>query len=109
MIIRCILWKIGFELANLRKILFRDKRTVLLFSYGFFLDEAVLVSKKVKPLKSTLFVLENFALRFCHTSPYRGVGYSSLIPAANEKTYGKLYTLTMADLRRLDYHEKVPF
>lgn len=108
--IKAILWKIFFELENLRWLLTHSfsKKTVYYFAYGANLDPETLDERFIRPLSSQPFVLQNHALQFSHTGPYKGMGFACAESSPGNVVYGKLYELTEADGRRMDFHEAVP-
>lgn len=110
--LKLLLWKCGFEIANLRRILHPARSTTsssYYFAFGANLDPQVLKKRKIVPLEEREFVLNNFEIKFDHPGAWQGMGYASAQAAPNKKIYGKLYRLDAIDAQRLDYFESVYF
>jgi hypothetical protein len=106
--IKGLLWRIGFELANLWRLLFPGKHRVKYFAFGANMDPRILAKRLIIPLEIQDFVLDDHALGFTTPGPYEGMGFASVEGQAGAKAYGRLYTLRATDARRLDYYEMVP-
>ena len=108
--LRVILWKLGIELAHLRRALWpRSERRVYYFAFGANLSDEVLAARRIKVLDRFDYALEDAALRFSQPGFYRDHGYASADAAAGETVYGRIYQLLESDARRMDYFEGVPF
>lgn len=108
--IRVILWKIGFELAHLKRLLWpATSRKIYYFAFGANLSDEVLRQRRITVYEAFDYVLENAALRFSQPGFYRDHGYASADLAEAEAVYGKMYLILMRDAVRMDYFEGVPF
>ena len=109
-LLRVILWKLGTELAHLRRALWpRPQRRVYYFAFGANLSAEVLATRRIKVLDSFDYALADTALRFSQPGFYRDHGYASADAADGETVYGRMYLLLESDARRMDYFEGVPF
>ena len=106
--IKIVLWRILFDIINLRKILFENKKTIKYFAFGANLDPACLRRRKINVLNEMPFTLRDYEMKFSHPGAFEGMGFSSIEHSSGKKVYGKLYTLSSTDARRLDYYELVP-
>jgi hypothetical protein len=106
--IKGLIWRFCFELANLWRLLFPGKREVKYFAFGANMDPRILSKRLIRPLAHKAFVLEDYALGFTTPGPYEGMGFASVDAETGAKTYGRLYTLRTTDARRLDYYEFTP-
>ena len=108
--LRIILWKIGFEWAQLRRILSpRVERKIYYFAFGANLSPKVLQQRRIRVYEAFDHVLEDAELRFSLAGFYRKHGYASADFAAGERVYGKMYLILQRDALRMDYYEGVPF
>ena len=108
--LRVILWKLGIELAHLRRALsFARGRRVYYFAFGANLSEDVLATRRIRVFESFDYVLEDAELRFTQPGFYRDHGYASADEAVGERVYGRIYQMLASDARRMDYFEGVPF
>lgn len=108
--IRIILWKIGFELAHLKRLLWpRSDSRIYYFAFGANLSEDVLKLRRISVFESFDYVLENAALRFSQPGFYRGHGYASADAEDGGVVYGKMYLILRRDAERMDYFEGVQF
>ena len=108
-LLRVILWKIGCELAHLKRALWpRHARKVYYFAFGANLSPDVLRTRRVSVFEAFDYVLEDAALRFSLPGFYRGHGYASADAAAGEVVYGRMYLILERDAERMDYFEGVP-
>lgn len=108
--LRVLLWKIGFEWAQLRRILWpRLERKVYYFAFGANLSPKVLEQRCIRVYEAFDFVLEDAALRFSLAGFYRNHGYASADAASGESVYGRMYLMLESDAIRMDYFEGVPF
>jgi hypothetical protein len=107
---RVILWKAGFELAQLKRLLWpRANRKIYYFAFGANLCPDVLEKRRVTVFEAFDYVLDNSVLRFSQPGFYRDHGYASADAADSEVVYGKMYLILERDAVRMDYFEGVPF
>ena len=106
--LRYLLWRLGFELCNLRRLLGHGPERVNYLAFGANLCGEVLRERRIEPLAVRPFALRDHGLRFDHPAPYAGCGYASVEPAPGETVYGYLLTLSGRDAARMDYYEVVP-
>ncbi len=106
--LRCLLWRLLFELANLRRLFGRGRGTVDYLAFGANLSDMIMRERCIEPLASERFTLRDHGLRFDHPAAYRGCAYASAEYAAGENVYGYLYTLSERDAARMDFYEVVP-
>ena len=105
-----VLWKIGFEFANLRAAFAsKEQPTVWYFGYGANLDPQILRDRFIIPRRAQEFELKDFELTFSQPGPWKGMGFGSVESAPGKSVYGKLYELRSIDAKRMDYYEAVPF
>jgi hypothetical protein len=109
--IKIVLWRLGFEVANLRRTFERQppSETEIYFAFGGNLNSEVLKVRKIFPLKEQFIVLKNFVMSFSQPGPWQGMGFASIEAVPGEMVYGKLYTISRLDGLRMDYYEAVPF
>lgn len=108
--LRIILWKLGFEWANLKRIVWpRDERRIYYFAFGANLSPEILRERSTDYFETFDYVLEDAALRFTQSGFYKDHGFASADPAPGEKVYGKMYLIRESDAERMDYYEGVPF
>ncbi|MBX2870085.1 MAG: gamma-glutamylcyclotransferase [Acidiferrobacterales bacterium] len=108
--LRILFWKIGFEWANIKRIIWPDpERKIWYFAFGANLDKAVLEKRRIHVFESFDYALANAELRFTQLGFYRHHGYASADPANGAVIYGKMYLLLQQDADRMDYFEGVPF
>ncbi len=105
---RYLLWRLSFELCNIRRLLGHGPERVKYLAFGANLSEAVLRERRISPLAVEHFTLRDHGLRFDHPSAWAGCGYASVDPAPGESVYGYLYTLSGRDAARMDFYEGVP-
>ena len=72
---------------------------VTAFFYGLFMDESLLASKGVSPLKATVGYVDGYELRIGRRA--------TLVPDDTNRVYGVLMTLKADDLRALYSDESV--
>ncbi len=108
-LLRIILWKLGIELAHLRRALSSSGPRVYYFAFGANLSEDVLVTRRIRVFESFEYVLDDADLRFSQPGFYRDHGYASADAADGERVYGRMYQMLASDARRMDYFEGVPF
>ena len=108
--LRILLWKIGFEWAQLRRIVWpRPERKVYYFAFGANLSAEVLAQRSIRVYEAFDYVLENAGLRFSLAGFYRDQGYASADAVPGESVYGRMYLMLESDAIRMDYFEGVPF
>lgn len=108
--LRIILWKTGFELAQLKRILWpRSGRKIYYFAFGANLSPEVLELRRIKIYEEFDYALDNARLRFSLAGFYKDHGYASAEVAGGEVVYGKMYLILERDAIRMDYFEGVPF
>lgn len=108
--LRILLWKLGFEWANLKRILWpRDDQRIYYFAFGANLSPYIMRQRLTGFFEVFDFVLEDNALRFTQSGFYQDHGFASADPAPGEKVYGKMYLIRRSDAERMDYYEGVPF
>jgi len=109
-LLRVILWKIGFEWTQLKRILWpRPERKVYYFAFGANLSADVLARRRIRVYEAFDHVLEGVALRFSQAGFYKDHGYASADTAEGEQVFGKMYLILQSDAARMDYYEGVPF
>ncbi len=107
---RIILWKAGFELAQLKRLLWPcANRKIYYFAFGANLCPDVLEQRRITAFEAFDYVLDNAALRFSQPGFYQNHGYASADTADREVVYGKMYLILERDAVRMDYFEGVPF
>ena len=108
--LRIILWKAGFEWAQLKRILWpRSERRIYYFAFGANLSAEILELRRIRIYEAFDYVLNNVGLRFSLAGFYKDHGYASPDVVAGEVVYGKMYLILERDARRMDYFEGVPF
>lgn len=108
--LRIILWKAGFEWAQLRRVLSpRIERKIYYFAFGANLSPEVLEQRRIRIYEAFDYVLDDAALRFSLGGFYRDHGYASADISEGEVVYGKMYLILERDALRMDYYEGVPF
>jgi hypothetical protein len=109
-LLRIFLWKTGFELAQLKRILWpQPDRKIYYFAFGANLSQSVLDQRRIRVYEAFDFVLEDAVLRFSLAGFYKDHGYASADAAVGEVVYGRMYLLLERDAIRMDYYEGVPF
>jgi hypothetical protein len=105
-----ILWRVLFDVENLRWLLAARKpvETVKYFTYGGNLDPETLRKRFITPISERPFILKDFRIAFSHTGPWKGGGFATTEESPGDLVYGKLYLISLADSRRLDFYEAVP-
>ena len=107
--LRILLWKIGFEWANLLRVLRPEThRRIYYFAFGANLSADVLKRRRIQVFESFNYVLEDSTLAFSQRGFYRGHGYASADPAPGKVVYGMMYQISRRDARRMDYYEGLP-
>lgn len=108
--LRIMLWKLGFEWSNLKRILHPcSDRRIYYFAFGANLSSDILKLRRITVYESFDYVLEDAVLRFSQGGFYKHHGYASADAAAGEKVYGRMYLIGESDAQRMDYFEGVPF
>ena len=108
--LRIILWKSGFELAHLKRILSpATERRIYYFAFGANLSPDIMKLRKIRAYEEFDYVLENSVLRFSLAGFYRDHGYASADAVEGVEVYGKMYQILERDALRMDYFEGVPF
>lgn len=108
--LRILFWKLGFEWANLKRILYpQDDRRIYYFTFGANLSPKILNERSIAIFESFDYVLEGAALRFTQSGFYKDHAFASADPAPGEQVYGKMYLIRESDAERMDYYEGVPF
>lgn len=108
--LRIILWKAGFEWAQLKRILWpRTERKVYYFAFGANLSPLVLEQRRIGVYEAFDFVLEDAVLRFSLQGFYKDHGYASADADEGQVVYGRMYLILERDALRMDYFEGVPF
>jgi len=109
-LLRIILWKLGFEWANLKRLLRpNDDDRILYFTFGANLSPDILKERSTTVFETFDFILEDAVLRFSQSGFYKDHAFASADPAPGEKVYGKMYLIRKTDAARMDYYEGVPF
>ncbi len=106
--LRYLIWRLRFELCNLRRLFGHGAEQVNYLAFGANLCDDILHERRIKPLAIRPFALRDHGLRFDHPAPHAGCGYASVEPATGETVYGYLLTLSGRDAARMDYYEVVP-
>jgi hypothetical protein len=106
--IRCIVWRLLFEVCNIKRFFGHGSERVQYLAFGANLSEIVLKRRRITPFASEHFTLRDYGLRFDHPSRWVGCGYASAEPAPGESLHGYLYTLSARDAARMDFYEVVP-
>lgn len=108
--LRIILWKVGFEWAQLKRILSpRTERKIYYFAFGANLSPEVLVQRRIRVYEAFDYILDDAALRFSLAGFYRNHGYASADIVEGDVVYGRMYLILERDALRMDYYEGVPF
>lgn len=109
-LLRIILWKLGFEWANLKRILWpRDDRRIYYFAFGANLSPEIMQQRLTGFFEVFDYTLEDSTLRFTQSGFYQDHGFASADPAPGGKVYGRMYLIRQSDAERMDYYEGVPF
>jgi hypothetical protein len=109
-LLRIILWKTGFEWAQLKRVLWpRSERKIYYFAFGANLSKDILELRRIRVYESFDYVLEDAALQFTQAGFYREHGYASADAVKGEVVYGKMLLILQRDAERMDYFEGVPF
>jgi hypothetical protein len=109
-LLRVVLWKTGFELAQLKRLLWpRANRKIYYFAFGANLCPDVLEKRRITVFETFDYVVDNAVLRFSQPGFYRDHGYASADADDSEVVYGKMYLILERDAVRMDYFEGVPF
>ncbi len=106
--LRYIVWRLLFEICNIRRLFGHGKERVQYLAFGANLSESIMSERRIRPFAMKPFTLRDHGLRFDHPSPWIGCGYASAEPAAGEAVHGFLYTLSARDAARMDFYEAVP-
>ena len=72
---------------------------ILVFFYGLFMDEALLASKSVHPMETTIGYIDGFGLHIGK--------HATLLPEENSRTYGVLMKITSEDAAALYSEQSV--
>ena len=108
--LRILLWKLGYEWANLVRILRpQDDQRIYYFAFGANLCPEILKQRRIATFDAFDYALEGSALRFSQSGFYKDHGFASADNTAGEKVYGRMYLIRKSDARRMDYFEGVPF
>ena len=108
--LRIILWKAGFELAQLKRILWpRPERRIYYFAFGANLAQEVLQQRRIRVYEAFDYALDDAVLRFSQAGFYKDHGYASADAAEGGVVYGRMYLILERDAARMDYYEGVPF
>jgi hypothetical protein len=106
-LLRIILWKLGFEWSNLKRILCpRSDHRIYYFSFGANLSPEILKLRRITVYETFDYVLEDAVLRFSQLGFYKNHGYASADAAHGEKVYGRMYLIRESDAKRMDYFEE---
>lgn len=109
-LLRILLWKLGFEWANLMRLINpRTEQKIYYFAFGANLSPHILKQRNMTVYQSIDYALEDAALRFTQSGFYKDHGFASADHAPGEKVYGRLYLIKQSDAARMDYYEGVPF
>jgi len=109
-LLRIILWKTGFEWAQLKRVLWPGvERKIYYFAFGANLSADILELRRVRVYENFDYVLEDASLQFSQAGFYREHGYASADAAEGEVVYGKMLLILERDAERMDYFEGVPF
>ena len=103
--IRCIFWRLLFEICNIKRLFGGGSQSVQYLAFGANLSDAVLKQRRIIPLATKPFTLRNYGLRFDHPSRWVDCGYASAEQAPGESLHGFLYTLSVRDAARMDFYE----
>jgi len=106
--IRCIIWRLMFEVCNIARIFGHGSERVHYLAFGANLSDSVLKERRIIPFAVKHFTLRDYGLRFDHPSRWVGCGYASAERSAGESLHGFLYTLSGRDAARMDFYECVP-
>ena len=87
----------------------QDDQRIYYFAFGANLSPDVLKQRHMAIHETIDYTLENAELRFTLRGFYKDHGFASADAAAGGKIYGKLYLMTLRDVKRMDYFEGVPF
>ncbi|MCP4873844.1 MAG: gamma-glutamylcyclotransferase [Gammaproteobacteria bacterium] len=108
--LRVILWKLGSEWAQIKRILAPGTgRKIYYFAFGANLCQTVLDLRRITVFEAFDFVLDDAVLRFSQSGFYKDHGYASADAAGGEVVYGRMYLILERDAERMDYYEGVPF
>ena len=108
--LRIILWKIGFEWAHLRRVLWpSEDKKIWYFAFGANLSPDIMTLRRIRVYDAFDHVLDRATLRFSLAGFYRGHGYASADADDSDVVYGRMYLILERDARRMDYFEGVPY
>ena len=107
--LKILLWKIGFEWRNIRRIFWPGSDKVYYFAFGANLSPDVLARRSINTFDTLDFALDGATLEFSQPGFHKGHGYASADEAPGEVVYGRLYLIRKSDAERMDYFEGVPF
>ena len=108
--LRILLWKLGFEWANLKRLLHpRSHQKIYYFTFGANLSPGILKQRVMTVYESFDYILKDAELRFSQSGFYKDHAFASADPAPGKKVYGKMYLIRESDAERMDYYEGVPF
>lgn len=114
---RLLLWRAGLECWNLAAWLLQFKllaglrrfdRPVGYFTFGANLDPSVLARRHMRVRNERELLLHDHELRFNQPGPFQGFGFASAETAPGKFIYGKVLTMGIIDVRRMDYYEVLP-
>ena len=109
-LLRILLWKLGFEWVNLKRILWpRHDQRIYYFAFGANLSPDILNQRGMTIYDTFDYVLEDAALCFTQSGFYKDHGFASADHTVGERVYGKMYQIRRSDAARMDYYEGVPF
>lgn len=106
--LRYIVWRLLFEICNIRRLFGHGRERVLYLAFGANLSDAIMNERRIRPFAMKPFTLRGHGLRFDHPGPWVGCAYASAEPAAGESVHGFLYTMSSRDAARMDFYEAVP-
>ena len=106
--IRYLVWRLLFEVSNIKRLFGHGREQVQYLAFGANLSDAVMKQRRITPFAVKHFTLRDYGLRFDHPAPWVGCGYASAEYARGESVHGFLYTLSGRDAARMDFYEVVP-
>ncbi len=106
--LRFLGWRLLFEICNVKRLFGHGPDQILYFAFGANLSQVVLAKRRITPLATKPFTLNDYGLRFDHPAPWENCAYASAEYAPGESLHGFLYTLSGRDAARMDFYESVP-
>lgn len=79
------------------------------FAFGANLSSEILHKRRMNPIRSEAFALDNHVLEFTQAGPYEGSAFATVRSKQGSCVYGQIMTLQKIDMLRMHFFEVVPF